>query len=51
MERKWKEESLCRRRAAFQSFHELLVQNPLVRRMLVYENQPVFVLEGDISMP
>jgi hypothetical protein len=47
----WKQQPLRGRCPAFERVHELLVENTLVRRMLIDQYQALFVLERDVRAP
>ena len=51
VKRQWKQQPLRGRRTALERVHELLVENALVRRVLIDENQSLFVLERDVGAP
>src|SRR5258705_6704349 len=51
MERQWQKQPLRRRRSGLEGLHELLVKNPLMRGVLIDQNQAVFVLESDVGAP
>src|SRR4029079_10411236 len=51
MQRQWEKQSLRRRRAALERTHELFIQHALVRRVLVDQDQSIFVLETDVRPP
>src|SRR5438270_10814718 len=49
VQRERQQQPLARCCTALQRVHELLVQNALVRRVLIDENQPVFVVKRDVG--
>ena len=51
MKREWQQQTLSRRCSPLEGVHELLKENALVSRMLIDENQTVFVLERDVRAP
>src|SRR2546423_5526871 len=51
MKSEWKQEPLRRCRSTFEVMHELLVQHPLVGRVLIDEDQPLLVLKRDVGPP